>query len=210
VEYDVVLMDCQMPEMDGYKATVQLRLTEGTRRHTTIVAMTAHAIEGDREKCLAAGMDDYLSKPVQMENLREVLMRVQPARAVKAVNVAVGPAISPENLEALRELEGDGNCDVLTDLIDTFIEYSNLVFAEAKDALSKGEGPALALAAHSLKGSCSNFGAKPLHELSHELETLARSPRFEGSKAHALELLEAIRSELGRVEEALRGYRKNL
>jgi len=165
--------------------------------------MTAHAIEGDREKCLAAGMDDYLSKPVQFEELRRVVMRPNPARTVDE------PAISPKNIEALRELGDDGDCSVLTDLIDTFLKNSNQIVEQAAGALSSGQGPALAQAAHSLKGSCSNFGAKPLHELSGKLETLARSPDFEDSRAQASDLLDGISNELERVGTALAGYRRN-
>jgi signal transduction histidine kinase/HPt (histidine-containing phosphotransfer) domain-containing protein len=122
-----------------------------------------------------------------------------------------GPAIAPESVEALRELATDASDDILTELIDTFLESAPRIVADADEALGRRSPAALALAAHTLAGSCSNFGAKPLQEMSVQLETLARSPEFEGSasaQSQAGRLLIEIRGELERVAAALGGYRK--
>jgi PAS domain S-box-containing protein len=200
-EYDLVLMDCQMPELDGYKATARIREREGALRHTNIVAMTAHAIEGDREKCLAAGMDDYLSKPLRFDALREIINRYRPVRTGEQQ-----PAITPENLESLRDL-GSEDHDILTELIDTFMESSPLVLAAAESALQNRQPAGLAQAAHTLMGSCSNFGAKPLQALCMQLETMARAADPQSVKG-AAQLLAAIRTELQRVCAALNQYRR--
>ena len=222
-EYDMVLMDCQMPELDGYEATAQLRLIEGGRRHTPVVAMTAHAIAGDRDRCLAAGMDDYLSKPVRLDDLRTMVGKYRPERvagiAIMATNGMSGageeaedmaePAIATESIEALRELGGDGEEDVLGDLIETFIDNAAQVLEKAADALAKRDGVGVSRAAHMLKGSCSNFGAARLQELLAKLESLGRTPEFAGDAAgQALQLLNGIRRELTRVERALRAHER--
>ena len=114
ISYDLVLMDCQMPEMDGYEATAEIRRREGTRKHTMIVAMTAHAMKGDREKCLAAGMDDYISKPVRPQDLADLLERIfaLPA-AYSQTEVAAEALPAPVDMEHIYDVMVDEQSEIL-------------------------------------------------------------------------------------------------
>jgi signal transduction histidine kinase/DNA-binding response OmpR family regulator/HPt (histidine-containing phosphotransfer) domain-containing protein len=160
--YDVVLMDVQMPGMDGLEATraIHARWPQGPRPH--IIAMTAEALTGDRAVCLAAGMDDYVAKPVQLETLRQALARVGPAAA------RPGVPFDRVTLDALRDDLGHGAA--VGDVIGIFLEQAPGVLAWLRDAGARGDAAALGQAAHALKGTSATLGAVALARLCADLE----------------------------------------
>jgi two-component system, sensor histidine kinase and response regulator len=199
--YDLVFMDCQMPELDGYEATRDLRAIEGDCRHTWIVAMTANSLEGDREKCLNAGMDDYVSKPVKPERLQTAIQRFTGFRVVEEQNREVGLAgvIDVSILAGFREMDMEGEESILGKLIDVFVENTPRVIADARKALATGISPQLERAAHTLKGSCSNFGAERMRVACERLELASRDGHIE----NAAELINKTESEFELVRLAL-------
>ncbi len=173
-DYDIVFMDCQMPEMDGYEATEQLRVHEMvTEGRQLVIAMTANAMVGDREKCLSAGMDDYISKPVKVDNLSKALVKwipqtdgaiATPAQAtevvqsdVEAPQIEAGDAVDLEHFSVFT----DGDAEMEAELIEMFVEQADLSM-QALEAAVETEGDAWTQAAHKLKGSASNLGANQL------------------------------------------------
>jgi two-component system, sensor histidine kinase and response regulator len=194
-------MDCQMPELDGYAATRKLRQWERAGRRTWVVAMTANSLEGDREKCLDAGMDDYVSKPVKMENLQAALDRFLGLRTIQTEVRDQGraAAIDLAAISSFRDLDDLTGDDLLTKLIDVFLDNSPKVIADARAALAAHATPQLARAAHTLKGSCSNFGAERLRLACEKLEAFANRGVLEGAE----ELLVAIEKEYSYVRVAL-------
>ena len=198
--YDVVIMDCQMPELDGYGATRELRAMEQGAKHTWVIAMTAHSLEGDREKCLAAGMDDYLSKPVRPNDLRAALLRcpvlvqtdIKPLESIPGV-------IDPGLLAGFREMDPDGSAGMLTKLIDLFLENTPTVLSEARSALSQASASQLERVAHMLKGSCANFGATSMQDACARLEELCRQGSLDGAD----EILAEVEKEFHYVSLAL-------
>jgi len=157
VEVDAVLMDCQMPELDGYETTREIRRREGERPRLWIVAMTANTMEGDREKCLSAGMDDYVSKPLNEKELIEVLARV-PANPRKAFVGA--EVVDPVALARLRELGGEEGEALLVILVEQFIQSGKELTFALGEALAVVDFNAAARAVHTLGGCAANFGAK--------------------------------------------------
>jgi two-component system sensor histidine kinase/response regulator len=191
-QYDAVLMDIHMPEMDGYETTTEIRRREGDGKHTPIIAMTANALPEDREKCLAVGMDDHLAKPVQARGL---------VRVLEQCTASTEPA-NPEPLPPATDLQSlinSGMGDIVPQLIEIFLETAPQDIAKAGAALRSSQATDLEDAAHKLKGSCSNLGAARLRELCQQLENLGR----DGSLQTAPELLASAEQEFSRVRAEL-------
>jgi len=171
--YDLVFMDCQMPEMDGYEATREIRRLQGAAKHTPIVAMTAEALEGDREKCINAGMDDYLSKPIQMNILKMILEKYISQVADNEETILAEPVEIEENppvdVERLREVAG-GDKNFVQELIHLFREETLTRKSGMEKALAEKDLEALRKEAHSAKGSAGNIGASNLQDIAAKLQ----------------------------------------
>lgn len=216
--YDVVLMDMQMPEMDGLEATRQIHQRWPGKQHPYIIAMTANAMEGDRDLCLAAGMDDYVSKPIRVEVLIQALQRgsanVHVRRADKAMEPARAEAETsatlPHNyldsavLDNLRDTTG-GAPEFLAELIDTFLEDAPQLLADLQQAVDKEDAAGVRLAAHSLKSNGAEFGAVTFSDLCRQLEMLGKSGQLAGAKA----LLNQVKEEFKQVKAALMAIRSS-
>jgi PAS domain S-box-containing protein len=175
--YDVVLMDVEMPEMDGLEATRRIRAERPPDQQPRIIAMTANAMQGDRERCLAAGMDDYLSKPIRRQELAAALARGEP-RAAPAQEPPVQDEgiLDPAAIEQLRTL---GDAAFLSELIDTFLADAPALVETLRRSLAEGDAEDLRRAAHTLKSNARTFGATSLAEACQELETAARAGALE-------------------------------
>jgi CheY-like chemotaxis protein len=184
--FDAILMDCQMPEMDGFSATREIRRREGAGRHTPVIAMTAGASDSDRNQCLSAGMDDFLSKPVKPREIDAML-----ARWVVGHGPGAGePVLDHDVLEELRSLTPDGS--LLTDIVDTFLSGAPDHILELQAAVAAGDAGAVRQSAHRLRGESSAVGAVELTALCRSLEELSLAGRLDGAPALASTIASAF------------------
>jgi len=196
LHYDAVLMDCQMPGMDGYEATAKLREREGTDRHTCVIAVTATAMASDRDRCLAAGMDDYLAKPVSLESLAAVLARWAPDQPLADV---ASPALDAGIVERLERLGADAGEDLMGQLSTLFLTDADVRVLAMRDALASEDAASIVRCAHTLSGASANVGASGLASLCAILEAHSAAGNLAAGQAQ----LDALQAELERVRSAL-------
>jgi CheY-like chemotaxis protein len=211
-EYDVVLMDGQMPEMDGEEATRQIRRDLPAAQQPQIIAMTANAMKGDRERYLATGMDDYVSKPIRLEELVRALSACQPLSCgsnptpaapqlesgATEEPVAGTTCIDPAVLASFVEMIGEGGEELAREITSMYIRDVPRLIQEMEQAVAEKDAELLRRAAHTLKGNSNQVGAVQLAALSLDLEQVAKTGSVDGAG-----LLDQIRKEFTRVETVL-------
>jgi len=202
--YDVILMDCEMPEMDGFAATAEIRRREtGTGRRVPIVALTAYAMTGDRERCLAAGMDEYLSKPVREPELIAALkahlsmVPAGPAPALAAEATPPTPVLLPEIAD---------DPDLMREIVDLYRSNAPGWMDQIRQALAARDGTGLARAAHTLRGAVSHLGVPAATDATRALEDAGRAADF----AAAPKTLARLETELRHLDDALITLRASL
>ncbi|HLN33358.1 MAG TPA: ATP-binding protein [Gemmataceae bacterium] len=198
--FDLVLMDVQMPELGGFEATARIRDREkATGGHMPIIAMTAHALKGTRERCLEAGMDSYVGKPIDLAGLQQAIHEIIPSKATKQVAVANGVSRREvfDRRVALDRVGGD--MLLLQELVELFVQDFPRLMQGIREALARKDTAKLGLTAHSLSGSLANLGALAAVDVSQRLEAMARA----GDLTEAEAIYSALEEQLRRLAPAL-------
>jgi CheY-like chemotaxis protein len=218
--YDLILMDVQMPEMDGEETTRTIRASLPDEQQPRIVAVTAHALKGSREQYLAAGMDDYLSKPVRLEELATVLKtcqslterkreqereREQPQEPTQETIDTLPPPLDPQVTAELLDCASEEECEEIRDIIELFLESTPDLLQELHEGLARSAPKQFRQAAHTLKSS-SQLGATLLSHLAARLQDMGDA----GNLEHAPTVLAQAEAEYRRVQDALRAILSNL
>ncbi len=207
-KFDLILMDVQMPMMNGLEATMRIRTEEkNTNNHIPIAAMTAHAMKGDRERCLEAGMDDYLSKPIKAEELQRVITNVIGSSELSGS----GNNDDTERLDAevwnpnetLAQLDDDQG--LLKEMAQLFMDDLPKLMGRIEEAVIDGDRDKLERSAHTLKGSVSHFSARRVHHLAKQLEDMGREDDLGQSRI----VLDELRDEVDRLNQSLREFVEN-
>jgi PAS domain S-box-containing protein len=205
IPYDLVLMDVQMPEMNGFEATRLIRDPDSRvlRHDIPIVAMTAHALKGDRERCLEAGMDDYVTKPVTAFALDEVLLKHLGGEESTSVTLPATKAAreAPVRIKRIREIAA-GDPEFARELIDSFLIVNEQQLVALESAIREEDGEEVTLRAHMINGSSSNAGAMRMQVLALRIEQNGENGDFR----EALEALADLKSEFEEARDYLKGY----
>jgi len=202
--YDLILMDVQMPEMNGFEAAQAIREKEGDRKHTPIIAMTAHAMKKDRERCLEAGMDDYVSKPIDPQELFDTINRwIKSQGQEKDLSSS---ALRPSPPEKEKDLpidfetalnRFDGDKEFYKKMLEEFFNYMPKQLEKLSEAVQKGDAKVVEREAHSVKGGAGNLAASSLADSALQVELSARA----GDSASAKEMITKLETEFHRLEE---------
>jgi len=204
--YEAILMDCQMPQMDGFKATAFIRQREGGSHRTPIIALTASVTAEDRQRCLAAGMDDYLSKPVPREALASALRKwIATPGTPPPVETAATPSALPSS-HPLRVLESHAGPRAMAEVIDVFLQTIPRRLDDLRQAHARADVESIRALAHSLKGASAQIGARGMADLCVQIEAVVR-----GGEVSALgELLTALEADYAVVSASLREERRRV
>ena len=210
IPYDLLLMDCQMPIMDGYETTRTIRDPQsGVKNHAIpIIAMTASAIEGERQKCIAAGMNDYIPKPITPAALAKMLEKWLPRQTAITGNKKSGKRATPVASDAaqppvwdrdglLSRLMGDN--DLAEKVMNIFLDQTPGQILDIKNALETNDLKCVELLSHSIKGACANIGAERLQAVALQMETQARS----GDATHVTSPVDTLQHEFNQLEKAV-------